>query len=46
MRVRRKKAQILRWFAVCSFRTLKDTDQDKLVSAAENLDGDASLSGE
>jgi hypothetical protein len=25
---------------------LKDIDQDELVSAAENLDGDASLSGE
>jgi hypothetical protein len=46
MTVRRKKAQILRWLAVCSFRTLENTDQDELVSAAENLDGDTSLSGE
>jgi hypothetical protein len=43
---RPKKAQIFRWFTNSTFRALKDADEDELMNAVENLEGDDLLSGE
>jgi hypothetical protein len=41
-----KKLMIFRDLTHSSFRAIKDTDEDGLLNAMENLDGDTSLTGE
>jgi hypothetical protein len=41
-----KKVQIFRWLTNSTFRAVKDADDDELMNAVENLEGDDLLSGE
>jgi hypothetical protein len=41
-----KKLWIFRWLTCCSFRALKDADEDELMVALENLEDNTPLVGE